>query len=87
MPSFITIIKNIQITTGKPNFGAEKDKIYFVMKLGSFVKWINKTDEVLLYENEANEQCNHYNTSESSDGYEVCNICGAYLRELGVGKK
>ncbi len=30
----------------------------------------------------SNDQCNHYDTSLSSDGYEVCNDCGAYLKEL-----
>jgi len=82
VPSFIIELKKIAINTGYLRFGAKLNKLYFVLKLGDFVKWINKTPEQQLYENEAADQCNHYDTSHSDNGYEVCNNCGAYLREL-----
>ncbi len=41
-----------------------------------------KSDLQIELEHEANDQCQHFDTSISSDGYEVCNDCGAYLKEL-----
>jgi len=83
VPSYLKILKDIEVAKGNQKYGAEKGVLYFVLQLGDFIGWINAGVEQYDVFN-VEETCNHYDTTETPSGYEVCNNCGAYLRELGV---
>ena len=52
VPSYMFFIDAIKIGKGREKLGADRDKIYFVIHISKFYKWINKTAEQQLYENE-----------------------------------
>jgi hypothetical protein len=81
VPSYIISIDSLNVGTGDKKQGAVPGTKYFIIKDKSFFGWINKTPEQTEFDNIANDQCNHNDTSENSEGYEVCNDCGAYLNE------